>query len=94
MASTTQLMQLLPAAIIADSPYVDWHFWSRVSSTDWWNHIIMQAWDAQQWHQNLHMKKQTFLDLSEQLAHAKKQKKSATLDIHWHSYSLPGNGTG
>lgn len=42
-------------------------FWRRESSTDWWDHIVMQGWDDQQWLQNFRMRKATFLELCEWL---------------------------
>ncbi|XP_077677962.1 uncharacterized protein LOC144267673 isoform X2 [Eretmochelys imbricata] len=53
--------------ITADVPCVDRCFWCRVTSTDWWDHIVMQTWDDQHWVQYFHMKKATFLELCEQL---------------------------
>ncbi|XP_039337474.1 protein ANTAGONIST OF LIKE HETEROCHROMATIN PROTEIN 1-like [Mauremys reevesii] len=60
-------MLLSIIGITADVPCVDRRFWCRVTSTDWWDHIVMQTWDDQHWVQYFHMKKATFLELCEQL---------------------------
>ncbi|CAM5106179.1 unnamed protein product [Eretmochelys imbricata] len=35
-------------------------FWARETSTEWWDHIVMQVWDDEQWLQNFQMRKATF----------------------------------
>uniref|UniRef100_A0A8C3IAC3 Putative nuclease HARBI1 n=1 Tax=Chrysemys picta bellii TaxID=8478 RepID=A0A8C3IAC3_CHRPI len=44
------------------------HFWARETSTEWWDHIIMEVWDDKQWLQNFQMRKATFMGLCEELA--------------------------
>ncbi|XP_065426829.1 uncharacterized protein LOC135976159 [Chrysemys picta bellii] len=43
-------------------------FWARETSTEWWDHIIMQVWDDEQWLQNFWRRKATFMGLCEELA--------------------------
>ncbi|XP_065438549.1 uncharacterized protein LOC135981209 [Chrysemys picta bellii] len=43
-------------------------FWARETSTEWWDHIVLQAWDDEQWLQNFRMRKATFMGLCEELA--------------------------
>ncbi|XP_065438119.1 uncharacterized protein LOC135981036 [Chrysemys picta bellii] len=47
---------------------VERRFWARETSTEWWDHIIMEAWDDEQWLQNFRMRKATFMGLCEALA--------------------------
>ncbi|XP_067394775.1 uncharacterized protein, partial [Emydura macquarii macquarii] len=47
---------------------VDRRFWCRETSTDWWDRIVMQLWDDDQWLQNFRMRKATFLGLCSQLS--------------------------
>ncbi|XP_067148208.1 uncharacterized protein [Apteryx mantelli] len=61
---------MMNAAIAAQSPCVDRRFWSKRTSTAWWDHIVLQTWDDQEWLQNFHMRKQTFLELCEELTPA------------------------
>nr|XP_048696075.1 neuropilin and tolloid-like protein 1 isoform X2 [Caretta caretta] len=44
------------------------HFWTRKTSIEWWDHIVMQVWDDDQWLQNFRMRKATFTGLCEELA--------------------------
>ncbi|XP_050805613.1 plasma alpha-L-fucosidase isoform X1 [Gopherus flavomarginatus] len=46
---------------------VEHHFWARETSTEWWDHIVMQVWDDEQWLQNFRMRKATFMGLCEAL---------------------------
>uniref|UniRef100_A0A8C3HUY7 Putative nuclease HARBI1 n=1 Tax=Chrysemys picta bellii TaxID=8478 RepID=A0A8C3HUY7_CHRPI len=43
-------------------------FWARETSTEWWDHIVMEVWDDEQWLQNFRMRKATFMGLCEELA--------------------------
>ncbi|KAM7177895.1 uncharacterized protein RBU57_001288 [Macrochelys suwanniensis] len=43
-------------------------FWARETSTEWWDHIVMQVWDDEQWLQNFRMRKATFMGLCDELA--------------------------
>ncbi|KAM7163464.1 uncharacterized protein RBU57_007784 [Macrochelys suwanniensis] len=45
-------------------------FWARETSTEWWDHIVMQVWDDEQWVQNFRMRKATFMGLCEELVPA------------------------
>ncbi|XP_065414555.1 signal peptidase complex catalytic subunit SEC11A isoform X1 [Chrysemys picta bellii] len=36
-------------------------FWARETSTEWWDHIVMEVWDDEQWLQNFLMRKATFM---------------------------------
>ncbi|XP_067388051.1 uncharacterized protein [Emydura macquarii macquarii] len=47
---------------------VERRFWCRETSTDWWDRIVMQLWDDDQWLQNFRMRKATFLELCSELA--------------------------
>uniref|UniRef100_A0A8C4YQS5 Putative nuclease HARBI1 n=1 Tax=Gopherus evgoodei TaxID=1825980 RepID=A0A8C4YQS5_9SAUR len=47
---------------------VERRFWARETSTEWWDHIIMEVWDDEQWLQNFRMRKATFMELCEELA--------------------------
>ncbi|KAM7165966.1 uncharacterized protein RBU57_007013 [Macrochelys suwanniensis] len=49
---------------------VERRFWARETSTEWWDHIVMQVWDDEQWVQNFRMRKATFMGLCEELAPA------------------------
>lgn len=40
----------------------------KITGTAWWDHNILQNWDDQQWLQNFHTRKQTFLELYKELA--------------------------
>ncbi|KAM7133975.1 uncharacterized protein RBU57_003350 isoform 1-T3 [Macrochelys suwanniensis] len=42
-------------------------FWARETSTEWWDHIVMQVWDDEQWLQNFRMRKATSRGLFEEL---------------------------
>ncbi|CAM5134605.1 unnamed protein product [Eretmochelys imbricata] len=42
-------------------------FWAWETSTERWDHIIMQVWDDEQWLQNFRMRKATFMGLCEEL---------------------------
>nr|XP_025039017.1 uncharacterized protein LOC112545340 [Pelodiscus sinensis] len=42
----------------------------RDTNSDWWDQIIMEHWDDQQWLQNFHMWKDTFMELCEWLTSA------------------------
>ncbi|KAM7161246.1 uncharacterized protein RBU57_011055 [Macrochelys suwanniensis] len=48
--------------------------WARETSTEWWDHIVMQVWDDEQWMQNFRMRKATFMGLCEELAPALRRK--------------------
>uniref|UniRef100_A0A8C3HP06 Putative nuclease HARBI1 n=1 Tax=Chrysemys picta bellii TaxID=8478 RepID=A0A8C3HP06_CHRPI len=43
-------------------------FWAWETSTEWWDHIVMEVWDDEQWLQNFRMRKATFMGLCEELA--------------------------
>ncbi|XP_065415196.1 uncharacterized protein LOC135973886 [Chrysemys picta bellii] len=45
-------------------------FWVRETSTAWWDHIVMQVWDDEQWLQNFRMRKATFMVWCDELAPA------------------------
>ncbi|XP_027676147.3 ubiquitin carboxyl-terminal hydrolase 12 isoform X2 [Chelonia mydas] len=55
-------MLLTTLSIAADVLCVDQCFLSRITSTDWWDRIVMWTWDDQQWLQKFCMKKVTFLE--------------------------------
>ncbi|XP_015281203.1 PREDICTED: putative nuclease HARBI1 [Gekko japonicus] len=42
-------------------------FWSRQISQDWWERVVLETWDPNQWLQNFRMTKDTFLELCEEL---------------------------
>uniref|UniRef100_A0A8C8RP66 DDE Tnp4 domain-containing protein n=1 Tax=Pelusios castaneus TaxID=367368 RepID=A0A8C8RP66_9SAUR len=46
----------------------------RETSTEWWDRIVMQLWDDEQWVQNFRMRKATFLELCSELAPALRRK--------------------
>ncbi|XP_053876904.1 uncharacterized protein LOC128833047 [Malaclemys terrapin pileata] len=46
---------------------VERRFWVRETSTEWWDHIVMEVWDDEQWLQNFRMRKATFMGLCEEL---------------------------
>uniref|UniRef100_A0A8C4Y219 DDE Tnp4 domain-containing protein n=1 Tax=Gopherus evgoodei TaxID=1825980 RepID=A0A8C4Y219_9SAUR len=46
---------------------VERRFWARETSTEWWDHIVLQAWDDEQWLQNFRMRKATFMGLCAEL---------------------------
>ncbi|CAM5142495.1 unnamed protein product [Eretmochelys imbricata] len=43
-------------------------FWARETSTEWWDHIVMQVWDDKQWLRTFRMRKATFMGLCEELS--------------------------
>uniref|UniRef100_A0A8C4VZ86 DDE Tnp4 domain-containing protein n=1 Tax=Gopherus evgoodei TaxID=1825980 RepID=A0A8C4VZ86_9SAUR len=47
---------------------VDRRVWARETSTEWWDHIVLQSWDDEQWLQNFRMRKATFMGLCDDLA--------------------------
>ncbi|KAM9133168.1 uncharacterized protein ACDP82_009062 [Pangshura tecta] len=47
---------------------VECRFWARETSTEWWDHIVMEVWDDEQWLQNFQMRKATFMGLCAELA--------------------------
>ncbi|KAM7173680.1 uncharacterized protein RBU57_004049 isoform 2-T2 [Macrochelys suwanniensis] len=47
---------------------VERHIWARETSTEGWDHIVMQVWDDEQWLQNFWIRKATFMGLCEELA--------------------------
>ncbi|KAM7152503.1 uncharacterized protein RBU57_012649 [Macrochelys suwanniensis] len=51
---------------------VERRFWARETSTDWWDHIVLQVWDESQWLRNFRMRKGTFMELCELLSPALK----------------------
>ncbi|KAG6925862.1 hypothetical protein G0U57_013254 [Chelydra serpentina] len=51
---------------------VECRFWARETSTDWWDHIVLQVWDESQGLRNFRMRKSTFLELCELLSPALK----------------------
>ncbi|KAM7175411.1 uncharacterized protein RBU57_001592 [Macrochelys suwanniensis] len=53
---------------------VERRFWARETSTEWWDHIVMQVWDDEQWVQNFRMRKATFMGLCEEFAPALRRK--------------------
>ncbi|XP_053882542.1 uncharacterized protein LOC128836354 [Malaclemys terrapin pileata] len=53
---------------------VEWRCWARETSTDWWDHIVLQVWGESQWLRNFHMQKGTFLELCGLLSPALKRK--------------------
>ncbi|KAG6937574.1 hypothetical protein G0U57_009161, partial [Chelydra serpentina] len=52
---------------------VERRFWARETSTDWWDHIVLQVWDESQWLRNFRMRKGTFIELCELLSPALKR---------------------
>ncbi|XP_008104054.1 uncharacterized protein LOC103278110 [Anolis carolinensis] len=42
-------------------------FWSRQITQDWWERVVLETWDPDQWLQNFRMTKDTFLELCEAL---------------------------
>ncbi|KAG6938868.1 hypothetical protein G0U57_004517, partial [Chelydra serpentina] len=64
-----------PVEIMVSMGHVDpveRRFWARETSTDWWDHIVLQVWDESQWLRNIRMRKGTFLELCELLSPALK----------------------
>ncbi|KAG6934211.1 hypothetical protein G0U57_017617, partial [Chelydra serpentina] len=51
---------------------VEWRFWARETSTDWWDRIVLQVWDESQWLRNFRTRKGTFLELCDLLSPALK----------------------
>ncbi|CAM2106548.1 unnamed protein product [Caretta caretta] len=49
---------------------VEHRFWARETSTDWWDHIVLQVWDDSQWLRNFRMRKGTFMELCDLLSPA------------------------
>ncbi|XP_050803981.1 uncharacterized protein LOC127048306 [Gopherus flavomarginatus] len=47
---------------------VEHRFWARETSTEWWDHIVMEVWDDEQWLQNFWMRKASFMGLCAELA--------------------------
>lgn len=47
--------KLILIFLAEESSCVDWWFWSRITGTEWWNYISMQAWDDNQWTQNFYL---------------------------------------
>uniref|UniRef100_A0A8C4Y9J3 DDE Tnp4 domain-containing protein n=1 Tax=Gopherus evgoodei TaxID=1825980 RepID=A0A8C4Y9J3_9SAUR len=47
---------------------MDRRVWARETSTEWWDHIVLQSWDDEQWLQNFRMRKATFMGLCDDLA--------------------------
>uniref|UniRef100_A0A452HRH7 DDE Tnp4 domain-containing protein n=1 Tax=Gopherus agassizii TaxID=38772 RepID=A0A452HRH7_9SAUR len=47
---------------------VERRLWARETSTQWWDHIVLQSWDDEQWLQNFRMRKATFMALCAELA--------------------------
>ncbi|XP_050811119.1 RING finger protein 141 isoform X1 [Gopherus flavomarginatus] len=43
-------------------------FWAWETSIEWWDHIVMEVWDDEQWLQNFWMRKATFMGLCAGLA--------------------------
>ncbi|CAM4597929.1 unnamed protein product [Lepidochelys olivacea] len=43
------------------------HFWAWETSTEWWDHIVMQVWDDELWLQNFCMRKASFMGLCTKL---------------------------
>uniref|UniRef100_A0A8C3F7J4 DDE Tnp4 domain-containing protein n=1 Tax=Chrysemys picta bellii TaxID=8478 RepID=A0A8C3F7J4_CHRPI len=42
---------------------VERRFWAWETSTDWWDHVVLQVWDDSQWLRNFRMCKATFMEL-------------------------------
>ncbi|CAM5168244.1 unnamed protein product [Eretmochelys imbricata] len=55
---------------------VEGRFWARETSTDWWDHIVLQVWDDSQWLQNFRMCKGIFMELCDLLSPALRCKNS------------------
>ncbi|CAM4559028.1 unnamed protein product [Lepidochelys olivacea] len=53
---------------------VECRFWAQETSTDWWDHIVLQVWDDSQWLRNFRMRKGTFMELCDLLSPALKRK--------------------
>ncbi|CAM5075807.1 unnamed protein product [Natator depressus] len=53
---------------------VEHRFWARETSTEWWDHIVLQVWDDSQWLRNFRMRKGTFMELCDLLSPALKCK--------------------
>ncbi|CAM5108407.1 unnamed protein product [Natator depressus] len=53
---------------------VERRFWARETSTDWWDHIVLQVWDDSQWLRNFRMRKGTFMELCDLLSPALRHK--------------------
>uniref|UniRef100_A0A8C3FDM6 Nuclease HARBI1 n=1 Tax=Chrysemys picta bellii TaxID=8478 RepID=A0A8C3FDM6_CHRPI len=51
---------------------VERRFWTRETSTDWWDRIVLQVWDDSQWLRNFRMRKGTFMALCDLLSRALK----------------------
>ncbi|CAM4703579.1 unnamed protein product [Lepidochelys kempii] len=51
---------------------VECRFWACETSTDWWDHIVLQVWDNSQWLRNFRMRKGTFMELCDLLSPALK----------------------
>ncbi|CAM5150989.1 unnamed protein product [Natator depressus] len=52
---------------------VERQFWSRETSTDWWDRVVLQVWDDPQWLRNFRMRKGTFMELCNLLSPALKR---------------------
>ncbi|EMP31980.1 hypothetical protein UY3_10904 [Chelonia mydas] len=64
---------------------VERRFWTRETSTDWWDRIVLQVWDDSQWLRNFRMRKGTFMELCDLLSPALKRKNTkmrAALTVH------------
>ncbi|CAM4546422.1 unnamed protein product [Caretta caretta] len=53
---------------------VERQFWAQKTSTEWWDHLVMQVWDDEQWLQKFWMRKATFMRLCAELAPALQRK--------------------
>ncbi|EMP42556.1 hypothetical protein UY3_00162 [Chelonia mydas] len=55
---------------------VERRFWAWETSTDSWDHIVLQVWDDSQWLRNFCMHKATFMELCELLSPSLKRTKN------------------
>nr|XP_048717289.1 uncharacterized protein LOC125641420 [Caretta caretta] len=69
VSSNLEIMVLLGQAHA-----VERRFWARETSTEWWDHIVLQVWDDSQWLRNFRMHKGTFMELCDLLSPALKHK--------------------
>ena len=50
--------------------FLERRVWSLDTSSDWWDQLVLQQWDDDQWLRNFRMRKATFLELCVSLAPA------------------------
>ncbi|KAM7163614.1 uncharacterized protein RBU57_007827 [Macrochelys suwanniensis] len=70
LSDSSRISIRLLSAFMKQLHMVNCCFWAHDTSTEWWDHIVMQVWDDKQWLQNFWMRKATFLELCAELAPA------------------------